>query len=162
MFLSLGHRLDIDLVLLQHVAVCHRILNQVGHRRGNSIVAVGGESEETEHRRILCLTDEVGYERFEGVLSLVELNEVAQLGSLRVCHLGCAVRILTDNRAYLSRLVVTGYQHFMFLDIFHKLLLGGLLAPYLAPRLLNLSFLIFLRSLPSGLRELTKVLSMYS
>lgn len=53
-------------VNVQHKERFDRVLNQVGHRRGNGIVAVAGESEETEHRRILCLTDEVGDERFEG------------------------------------------------------------------------------------------------
>ena len=57
-----------------------------------------------------------------GVLVFVELNEIAQLGSLGVCHLRGAVGVLTDDCAYLSRLVVAGNQHFLFLDIFHKLI----------------------------------------
>ena len=103
---------EIDLVVLQHLGVCHGVFCKVTDYGADRLVAVGGYSEESEGSGVLALADEVGEESLQRVLSFGEFNEVREFRRLYIGHLWCAVLVESGHRAYLPGVVVAGDKHF--------------------------------------------------
>ena len=72
----LRRRWDVNLVVLQHIGICHRVFCQIADNRTYGVVAVCRDTEESECRGVLALADKVRHEGFEGILAFGEFNEV--------------------------------------------------------------------------------------
>ena len=111
----------LNAVFLQHRLVGFGVVEHFRHRLGKCVVIFGRHLEDAEGCRVLRLTHEVGDERFEWVLSFVELYHLAERCRFDIRHLGCSVGVLPDYCADLSCFVVAGNQHLvLFRSLFHN------------------------------------------
>ena len=67
---------EINLVVLQHIGVCHGVFCEIPDYGADCLVAVSGDTEESEGRRVLALADEVGEKRLQRVLTFGKFHEV--------------------------------------------------------------------------------------
>ena len=103
---------EINLVVLQHIGVCHGVFCKIPDYGADCLIAVGGDTEESEGSGVLALADEIGEESLQRVLSFGEFYKVREFCRLYIGHLGCAVLIESGHRAYLPGIVVAGDKHF--------------------------------------------------
>ena len=113
---------QIGLEILENFGVFLRLLNEVRHRMAYAFIAVGRNFEKAESRGVVDLTDKVRQERFYGILTFGEFNEVRDFRRLDICQFRCAVIIDSGYRAYLPGFVIAGNQHFFLLSGVHCIL----------------------------------------
>ena len=111
-------RRKLHLVVFEHLGICHRVFGEVADYCAYRIVAVSGDAEESEGRRVLALPDKVRQECLDRVLTLLEFHEVREFRRLYIGHLWCAVLVESGHCAYLPGLVVAGDKHFFLIQVF--------------------------------------------
>ena len=107
-------REGVDFVRCKDLFVLVRMLKQVFHHAKHGIHLVCRDAVETEAAGFLALPEEVLEEVVQHVAVSVELQETLRVLSFRRGTLGCVVCIQPGYHADLARLLVTDYQHVLF------------------------------------------------
>ncbi len=116
--LSLLRHLDLE--VFENFGVLLRLLHEVCHRHAYALISVGGDFEESECRGVLRLTDEIGEECLQRVLTFGNFTRSESFADFTSVILGVPSSLSPVQRLP-ARSHVSGDKHFfVILVLFHN------------------------------------------